>query len=294
VGALAQLQSLALVDVTVPQPDTIEQLLLATSELTVLTQLTLSVQKGWQMKQVPPPAAAFTALTTSKHLCSLQLGIQGEDCTLLTPESGPLLPQQRIVDLQHTFREDKGMPLRALQLQRLCGLCPAVQSLAFVFHPASSHADLLPLLQLSALTSLQVFGMSEAAAATAVDISAQLTRLRQLNMSHVGKSWTPRSLVGMQPQISTLLKLTTLRALEQLQVDSTIGPNTWVNKVSLSTRPSMTVAWGTPSMAAYEFSTEKSSPNDDFMTHVTRSNMGAAHKLCQELQTCGGRPNLHL
>jgi hypothetical protein len=105
--------------------------------------------------------------------------------------------------------------------QQLCSCCPAVESLACALTLKLKPAALKSLLQLSALTSLRVSDLG-AAAAAAVEVAAQLTRLKQL------------TLAGL-PQLSgpALMQFTVLTGLQALEVAG--GPMhlrlTWKNKV---------------------------------------------------------------
>jgi hypothetical protein len=152
-----QLRALSMETVAGLQPATMEQLLGAVARLTLLTQLTLSCHVAWEAQQAADPAATFTALTASSHLCSLQLAMHGsggpQTLVLFNPET--VLPQLHLINLQYSQRRLGALPLDGQQLQQLCCCCPAVQDLEFVLDPVASSAACLPLQQLSMLTRLK-------------------------------------------------------------------------------------------------------------------------------------------
>jgi hypothetical protein len=219
-GAFTQLRALYLGAVAGLQPATMEEILGALGQLTVLTRLSLSFQEAWESQQGIPSADALKALTASTGLCCLQLGMHApighQECVLFTP--GKMLPCLRSLDLQYSQSRVKLVRVSEQQLQQLCSCCPALESLGFVLDPEASPAACLPLQQLTALTCLQVFGLAEApAAAAAVGVAAQLTGLGQLTLTQLGKSWDSGR--ERQPgQSLSLLQLTALTALRQLKL----------------------------------------------------------------------------
>jgi hypothetical protein len=228
-AALTQLQALTLCHVQALDAP-YEQLIGAVSHLTLLTQLEVRAEiigLPWS----PGQAAAFTALTASTNLCSLQFsgtfaqaGAQqanrGAHSWILF-EPGQAYPRLHRIDLQRSFLS--GLPLSEQQLQVMCSCCPALESLVFVLDPYASPAAFQHLLQLSELTHLEVqqqyniyypVGLSSAAAfgpavsaatAAAMGVAAQLSGLKQLVL------W---GLTALSDPV--LLQLTALRALEEL------------------------------------------------------------------------------
>jgi hypothetical protein len=82
VAALTQLRSLSLTYIKLWQASTLSALLTAVAQLSQLTELVLTTE-GLDSSQTRPAATAFTALTSSTHLCSLQLGL----CAITTPRN---------------------------------------------------------------------------------------------------------------------------------------------------------------------------------------------------------------
>jgi hypothetical protein len=218
-AAFTQLRALSLQSVRPCSGAPVAPLLNAVSKLTLLTQLDMGLSEA---AREHPPAAAFTALTASTNLCSLRLSssvmtmrvssvvwLQGvlQDWVLLQP--GWIYPHLRHIDLQ--CERLSGVVLSEQQLQVLCSCCPAVDSLAFVLEHKASAAAFLPLLQLSALTYLELQQQSRdavsgtKAAAAAVGVAVQLTSLQHL-------------VVWGRPGLTDplLLQLTALKALDKL------------------------------------------------------------------------------
>jgi hypothetical protein len=157
---------------------------------------------------VPPAAAAFTALTASTNLCSLELGqhIGIQACDLFM--AGKVYPHLRRVNLT---RGELGMPLSEQQLQQLCCCCPALDSLTFRIFENPSSTALLPLQQLPALTHLALHRVGATAAVVAGAV-ARLTGLKVLHVVDLSNLTDP-----------TLLQLTALTALEELHLDTSYG-----------------------------------------------------------------------
>jgi hypothetical protein len=127
-------------------------------------------------------------------------------CDMLT--AGTFYPDLRMVDLSYDGGQSilgARMPISEQQLQQLCSCCPAVESLSFAISQRFPPAAFSALLQLSALTSLSISRLGEAAAA-AVGVAAQLTGLKQLTMAGLSELTDPR-----------LLQLTALTTLEELE-----------------------------------------------------------------------------
>jgi hypothetical protein len=224
-GAFTQLRVLSVSGARVTAP--LDELLLAASKLSQLTMLCIVGPRCTAVPQEPLPAtAASTALAFSTNLCSLQLGLVDAcapgGCDLFRP--GVVYPHLRLIDLQH---EAPFPPMRisGQQLQQLCSSCPAVESLAFASRSEFTHAAFSPLLQLSALTSLELrnpraaaapaaAGAVDVAAAAAVDVAAQLTGLKQL------------SLIDLPHLTDSALQLTALTALTEITLGFPKGP--WV------------------------------------------------------------------
>jgi hypothetical protein len=149
------------------------------------------------MVNTPPPAAAFTALTASPHLCSIEVHLWDVD----TPadwvlfEPGTVYPHLRAASLQIlSLEQGDSVPRRTQDLQQLCHSCPALESLKCHLELCDGHPSaLLPLLQLPALTGLCVTGVGAAAAAVpgVCSVAAQLTSLRRLELTHLPRMTDP-------------------------------------------------------------------------------------------------------
>jgi hypothetical protein len=221
VAALMQLRSLSLVYNTLWQDTGTMELFAAVSQLLQLTELVLTTYDS-ELGQPRPAATAFTALTSSTNLCSLQLGL----CAIATPTNwalfrpGTVYPQLREINLIYE-RSAGAVPLSEQQLQQLCSCCPAVESLRLGASSYQSPTALMPLLQLSALTQLTVFEVG-AAAASVVRVVAQLTGLKDLRLSGLNRLADP-----------ALRQLTALTALEELGLwDRDYKSKSLHNKVS--------------------------------------------------------------
>jgi hypothetical protein len=214
VAALTQLRALTLFRVKALQPeDTRDTLRLTLSQLPLLTQL---AYVGDHFSPGPPPADAFTALTASSNLCSLQVGVTVPVLRGTVPCGSPftlgaMYPHLRLIDLQ--YKESRSMfpnkyilsmAVSEQQLQQLCSSCPAVEALAFNLCSRPSPTALQPLLQLSALTRLGVYNVGSATA-TVAGVAAQLTGLKQLVLGDLQQLADP-----------SLLQLTVLTALRGL------------------------------------------------------------------------------
>jgi hypothetical protein len=204
----------------------VQRYLSAISQMPLLTALHFEEKQAVGLPQ-DVAAADFTALTASSNMRSLRVGLAGsgaaDGCILF--QAGTVFPQLHVLDL--LYRNSKYMQLDSTlhvndqQVRQLCSSCPALDTLAFKLSfnatNSTSATALLPLLQLpgltalkalTALTSLQVHVVSGATAAAAVlDIAAQLTGLKQLQLRlpHVADS--------------TLMHCTTMRALENLALE---------------------------------------------------------------------------
>jgi hypothetical protein len=207
-AALTTLRSLTLGAVTPVEGASLGQLLLAAAKLSLLTGLDWSFQgDGADLLVGSPPAAAFTAVTASTHLCSLKL----QEWKTVSPEgrvlfkAGPVYPHLTHVTLADALCTDV-TAVNEQQLQQLCSCCPAVKSLAFELWTAATPAACLPLIQLSALTELVMRSAADNSP-TAVDTAAQLTGLKCLQLYGMHQLLDP-----------ALLQLTALSSLEQLAV----------------------------------------------------------------------------
>jgi hypothetical protein len=191
-----------------------EELLLALSKLSQLTEMC------WEDADTMshhPPADAFTAITASTNLRSLQLqwGYYRQECVLFKP--GTVYPHLWRIDLKSALCSQDAAKNKK-QLQQLCSSCPGLESLSFKLWTWPPPSACLPLLQLSALTHLDLdLGVNkfmrncpDTAAAAALDVAAQLTGLKHLQVSGLPKL----------PD-TALLPLTALTALEQLDVVGT-------------------------------------------------------------------------
>jgi hypothetical protein len=185
--AFTQLRALSIWEVKRTAP--FDDMLRAVSGLPQLTELCITID---HLAHPPVTQAACTALTIGTNLCSLQLSFGGPrgavapgGCELFTPCA--VYPYLRVIDLQYdggpsSRREPVPlgkMPVTALQLQQLCSCCPAVESLSFAPSPCFPPAAFAPLLQLSALSSLEFRDLG-ALATAAVGVAAQLTGLKPL------------------------------------------------------------------------------------------------------------------
>jgi hypothetical protein len=206
--ALTQLQALSLQSCGTSKP--MQELLDAVSHMTLLTQLTFAVSTSRDLMQShPPAAAAFTALTASTRLCSLEFGKWGRG----VPQAWDLFnpsrvhPHLREVQLPYELsREDASMRLGHQQLQHMCNCCLNVNSLKLSLCDHPPTAALLSLLQLSALTRLEVHQVGAAAGEVLVDVAAQLTGLKCLRL---------KGHIRLDP---TVLQLTVLKALNHFDV----------------------------------------------------------------------------
>jgi hypothetical protein len=180
------------------------------SQLTLLTQLSLNIHSKDMVVPALTPADAFTALTASTNLCSLQLRLEAasntpEHWVLFAPDT--LYPHLRVINLaQLTDAQD--VPIKEQQLQQLCSCCPAVQDLRFALCTDASPTALQPLLQLSALTQLVVYRVG---AAGVLGVAAQLTGLKRLELRDIP--------CVSDPAVLQLTALTGLRQLSLWQED---------------------------------------------------------------------------
>jgi hypothetical protein len=202
-GALSKLKQLQAFHCMYCRGTWVREVLADVAQLSQLTLMLFIENRNTEDEEVPPEAAAFTALTASTNLCSLEVSLQQDTqaCTLFTP--GKVYPHLRRLDLEC---ENWGVPLSKQQLQQLCSCCPALESLAFILFEDPSPEALLPLLQLSALTQLAVHRV-HTAEATVVGVVAQLTGLKVLHVMQLYDHTDP-----------TVLQVTALTALEELRV----------------------------------------------------------------------------
>jgi hypothetical protein len=187
-GVLAQLQALSLQVVHPPGGATPEQVLAALSGLLLLTEMQFAVTEPqmWEHPTEAAPGTAYTVLTASTNLRSLQVsnitslayGGYATGCVLFPP--GKMYPQLLLVDMRYKLSY-LNMDLSEGQLQQLCSCCPNLQGLVFMLECPSPTA-FLPLLQLPALTHLEV-NLRGGAASDAVGVVAQLTGLQELKLS---------------------------------------------------------------------------------------------------------------
>jgi hypothetical protein len=179
--------------------------------MSLLTQLDLSPGCACPRQQVTP-AAAFTALTASTHLCDLQLNWPSyaplEDGIVFF-KAGREYPHLRRIKLQHGYFSGQQMavllPLSEQQIEYLCNSCPAVKHLEVELCRNSTPTALLPLAQLSALTHLKLSWQRELT--PALGAVAQLTGLKQLFL---------QGYLFPQGYPSPVLQLTALTAFEEL------------------------------------------------------------------------------
>jgi hypothetical protein len=125
-AAFMQLRALRLEGVVTTAGQDLMDLFGAVAQLSVLTELLISSLEYFSSRSVhPPPAAAFTALTASTNLCSLQVGFVGWDPApgvLFRP--GTVYPNLRLIILRNGG--PLAVPVSKQQLQQLCNRCPAV------------------------------------------------------------------------------------------------------------------------------------------------------------------------
>jgi hypothetical protein len=133
-------------------------------------------------------------------------------------EQGTVYPQLRDATLHGVFPYD-ATPVSQQQLQQLPSCCPAVESLSVELWSDPAAADCQVLLQLPALTKLEL-GIPGFSAAW-LDVVVQLTGLKSLRLDGLPEVAHP-----------TLLPLTALTALEHLCLGSHYFV-TWENQVGL-------------------------------------------------------------
>jgi hypothetical protein len=151
-----------------------------------------------------------TAFGKSARLLGIMPG-----CIIMEPDR--VYPRLRAIDLACSLWHSS-LSLSEQQLEVFCSCCPAVESLAVVLEDKASPTGYLPLLQLSALTRLEMqqqllylAGSTAAApavaaaAAAAVDFAAQLSGLKQLALWGLPSHTDP-----------LLMQLTVLQSLEKL------------------------------------------------------------------------------
>jgi hypothetical protein len=208
------------------------------AQLRLLTELPFSPGAGFTHIEEAQALAAFTALTFSTQLCSLQLDyspLGNIDQGLVLFQAGTTYPGLRTLGLR-PCDDNFSVPVDQQQRQLLHSCCPAVESVAIVLRPDMPRTAVLPLLQLTALTCLDACVRSStdwrreretpstACSAALVDVAVQLTKLQRL------------TLVGL-PMLAepSLVQLTALTALEQIQLYAAMwaGGFTLTNTVSL-------------------------------------------------------------
>lgn len=137
-----------------------------------------------------------------------------------------MYPHMRLVQL------DRMAPITR-EMQQLCSCCTGLESLLFVQTQSCAPAICMPLLQLSALTSLHVSVMGPAAAAEAAAglfaVAGRLTGLKSLTLDRIRTESGP--VIGLSTV--ALLQLTALTALESLTVDITSPGIQLGNKICL-------------------------------------------------------------
>jgi hypothetical protein len=163
VAALTQLTALSCCDITVAAGAPCADILRAVAQLPRLAELFCKVI--YKRGSPALTASAFTELQPSTRLRSLQLYISDvaapEGWVMFGP--GFTYPFLSSIDLQRV------VPVSEQQFQQQCSCCPAVESLS-VSLCISSPSVLLPVLQLSALTSLHMATLQGAAAAAAATV----------------------------------------------------------------------------------------------------------------------------
>jgi hypothetical protein len=175
-----------------------------------------------------PPTGAFTALTASTNLRSLHLQGRWEylsgGCVLFKP--GAVYPHLCCIKLQAALCSGT-VDDSEQQLQQLCSSCPALEDLSFRLWWDPSPTACTPLLQLPALTHLDVYGLRSEAVkpAAVVDVAAQLTGLQHLKLSGLAQLTSP-----------ALLQLTALAALECLELSDKDNSMRLFNEVSPASR----------------------------------------------------------
>jgi hypothetical protein len=212
-----RLQALSLRDCG--HDDLLHGLLPAVSKLSSLAELTLTAE--WVYPAGCPPqvaAAAFAALTASTNLGTLQLCLWDKDVSYVARNwvlfrPGFVYPHLHVVDLAYNTQKPAA-PLSPQQLQHLCSCCPAVERLSFALTPGFPSAALLPLLQLTQLTCLEVYRVGSAMEVVC-DIASQMTQLKQLKLLGSSKLADP----------STICWFPALSRLEVLELEL-LKPNT--------------------------------------------------------------------
>jgi hypothetical protein len=219
-GGCTQLRALSLKRVKTSLDASLQGLFDAVAKLSRLTELNINhpdfsggLAPG--LAAPPPPVASFTALTASSKLCSLRLEFWDDHVpegfgVLFRP--GALYPHMRLLELAGTLTSEQ-------QLQQICSCCPMLDSVSIVLPRNASAATMQPLLQLSALTCLEValYLLSQgkldtdaaAAAAAVVGVAAQLNGIKHLALGLIPHPIGP-----------ALLPLTALTALQKLQLSS--------------------------------------------------------------------------
>lgn len=210
--ALTQLQALSLVDVDIRRSTTATDplLLVAVSKLSLLTALHLRPEEC----HTSLSPAAFTALTASTNLVSLQLHWRptcsniATDCWVFF-RPGSVHPHLHMIDIH--CEAVSAQLLNKEQLQVMCSCCPALDSLQLEVCLEDCPTALEPLPQLSALTSLDLdlgrlwLSTVDAALARFVGVASQLTGLKHLVLPGLPQQSKP-----------ALLQLTALTSLQKL------------------------------------------------------------------------------
>jgi hypothetical protein len=201
-AAFTRLRSLKFFAVAV-----LRELLPALCKLQLLTQLDFGLEEP--AIDVLDETAVSTACHVSTNLCSVYLSCAGSlPQRRILFSSAIVYPHLRHIDLEcYPGYDREDMAITAQKLQQLHDSCPAVESLAFALCHNSPTTALTPLLQLSALTSVG-FKRLGAGAAAAVDVAAQLTKLRQLTLQGLPQLTDP-----------ALLQLSALTALQKLELE---------------------------------------------------------------------------
>jgi hypothetical protein len=221
------------------QAASVGPLLRVVSQLSLLTELTWhhpcisSVEEI--VTPVAPPATAFSALTASTNLCSLNISFWPDHVVhgMVIFHPGRVYPHLRELSWRwDTTWVGERSPMTISHIQNLCDACPALESLTVV--PSKSAAAFLALLQLSALTCLVINRVGAAAAVASLDITAQLTGLRKLALRGRRQANGP---------VVPLLQLTALTALEELEVTIMAKEFHFLNKIGVARIQSNNTVW---------------------------------------------------
>jgi hypothetical protein len=186
----------------------------ALAGLSLLAELAFMPHIGYS--NATPPAGAFTALAASTNLRSLRLDLVSNG----GPQFFDLFRPGTVYPHLHNIRVYACQPGRAMalseqQMGQLCMCCPSLASLSLILIPSQPYSATawLPLLQLSALTSLKIHEVG-ATLGSVVEAAAQLTGLKQLALWDLETETDPG-----------LLLLTALTGFEKLTLRDDIRLN---------------------------------------------------------------------